>query len=160
MTESDLKGLLRSLSEYFGLDKIFSPGRQRQWISKVEDIPAESIPYIQKCIEDNFDTLPRNIPRHIRTYFYAWKSLNSSKFIDQPTTQCPECGGTGFIHCSRPAMIMGEQLTATGGRKLMEQTTYRCPKCDNWRKWVHHSAMEAVTRIELESRGYEVLDFN
>ena len=56
-------------------------------------------------------------------------------------------------------MIQGEQLTATGGKKLMEQATYRCPKCDNWRKWVHYQAMKSATRIELEDLGYEVLDF-
>lgn len=153
MTELEFKEMAKRLSEYFGLTKNVSWDRFRMWYLKVKHIPAEAIPHIENCIQDNHSRLPHNLPLHIREYFLAWKSANTEKFISYPRTPCNECGGKGLIWASRAATIDGKIIQGVEG-PLMEIVSYRCSQCENWQRHCHSQSKPAATKAQLLDKGY------
>jgi len=156
MTEDQLKPMIRRIGEYFGLDKAVLLTRFEQWYGRVKDIPAEALPYIETCIQDHHDSMPRNMPKYIRGYYYAWKSANTAKLIDYPRTTCAECHGHGLIWIKRTAMIEGKPWGNING-PITEETSYRCASCENWKRHCHADAKPAATRQYLADQGHDVL---
>lgn len=156
MIDSEFTALVKRLNEYFGLQKNVTWDRHAMWFSEIKHIPAEAIPFIESCIHDNWNTLPSNLPRHMRGYYQAWKSANAQKFIDYPRTDCAECDGKGLLWVRRPAIVAGRPVDSGDGF-LMQEVSYRCAKCENWMRHCHQDAKPAAVKSELLAKGFELM---
>jgi hypothetical protein len=156
MLETEFFAMLRRLNEYYGLEKIISPGRAQQWFLKCKDIPAEALAYIQTAIENSADTLPRNMPKAIRGHYNQWRNENSARMIKYGGT-CEECRSRGFLFARRRAIVGGIPAAYADGRRMYEEVTYRCAMCENWRNFCHQDAMPAATRQDIVNWGFKLL---
>ena len=109
------------------------------WFNKVQKIPAESLKWITKKIQDEFEIWPRNITATLWAMYHQWLDAYPEKRAIENYFYCPDCND-GLI-------------TA---RKAKNDVNYRyifrCPKC----KQNHNRSFPLVSRAELMNDGYDV----
>ncbi len=157
MEQQTLRGLVKSINEFFGLEKTVSPERLQMWAEKLQNVPDGCHRYVFERVTSELEAPPRNLPKLVTQYARQWREANF-RGSSQRQEDCPECDGHGLIWVRRIAAIGGETLKGRDGNLLTEEVSYRCSKCDNWRRHCHESAKPAASRFELFERGYTVLD--
>lgn len=150
--------LVRDLNSYFGSEKTVSPRRADQWFYKVKDIPEASIDFIYNKITNERDAMPRNLPKYIISFYFQWRS-SSDQVINYPVTHCDECNSKGFLWVKRPSMINGTEVINAQGEKMMEEISFRCASCENWRREVNFKSKPSATLSQLSAQGYDVVGF-
>ena len=156
MEQLTLRELVKSVNQFFGLEKTVSPERLQMWAEKLKHVPDGCHRYVFERITSELDSPPRNFPKLVVQYARQWSEANC-RGLSQRQEDCHECGGSGFLWCRRLAVLGGEVLRGRDGNALYEMVSYRCPKCLNWQRHVHASAKAQASRAELFQRGYDVL---
>ena len=100
MTRFEFMALAESLAAYYGVK---TPGSKTVdlWFDMVQNIPAEALPWIERKIYQDQDSLPRNLPKAIRELFEAWLQANPEKRAHKESVDCPDCEG-GWLCLTRP----------------------------------------------------------
>ena len=136
-----------NLHDYYGMKE---PSKRKRNIvfERVKFIPEESVEWIISKIEDEMDSLPRNIGKAMKLNYQAWLITHKNKIQVLQPTKCDECKGYGLLWYSAFNEEMG----------LRYNHLAVCAKCDNWRK--HGTERESLgystTKEELLSRGFQL----
>ena len=146
MTKQTFQQFVKDLTNYYGLERIVDGNRFDQWYFRIKDIPEGAMNFINKHIQDERDTMPRNLPRAMFSAYQSWRALNSDKMINYERTACNECGGRGFL------WVWAK--TEAGSRY---QAVYRCGRCENWRRDVHPEAVPPTTKQQVAAEGLEMV---
>jgi len=100
MTRFEFMALAESLAAYYGVK---TPGSKTVdlWFDMVQNIPAEALPWIERKIYQDQDSLPRNLPKAIRELFEAWLQTHPEKRAFVQDRNCPDCDG-GWLTLCKP----------------------------------------------------------
>lgn len=98
MTRFEFTNLIENLAAYYGAK---TPGSRTTdlWFDLVQNIPAEALPWIERKICQDQDSLPRNLPKAIRELFEAWLNAHPEKRAFVQDRNCPDCEGGWLTLC-------------------------------------------------------------
>ncbi len=109
------------------------------WFNKVQKIPAESLMWITKKIQDEFEIWPRNITATLWAMYHQWLDAYPEKRAIENYFYCPDCND-GLITARK----------AKNG--VNYRYIFRCTKC----KQNHNRSFPLVSRAELMNDGYDL----
>ena len=157
MEPQTLRELVKSVNQFFGLEKTVSPERLQMWAEKLKHVPDGCHRFVFERVTSELDAPPRNLPKFVMQCAHQWSQANF-RGSSQRQENCSECNGHGLLWCKRLAVVAGEVLRGRDGNALYETVSYRCAKCLNWQRHVHASAKAQASRAEIFERGYRLLD--
>jgi len=100
MEKDVFKKFINELVIYFGADNFFkkenNESRLDIWFAAVKFIPSgDPLNFILAQIKNDFDSLPRNIPRVIKQYWTIYQESNRDKIehyrTERPENKCQYC---------------------------------------------------------------------
>lgn len=147
MKKYEFDNLLERLYEYFGYLRTPKDRQIEQWLKKIEHIPNEAIIFIVTDIEDNCDSIPRNLPKHFKKLYEDWKNQNPGKVIYN-IENCGYCHGDGYL------IYLKDEY----------QFCALCGHCENWRRDFGEKAAKVMTVFNIQDiggvvYGYEIDSF-
>jgi hypothetical protein len=147
MNYDEFKSALNDVFNYFQA-KAVEKYVLELWFDQVKHIPNGAP--LNAIIADmtNLDTLPRNIPKAMRSGWQTWMNANQDRITRQrqdAKTKCGHCGGFGLIH------FAGDDQ----GSKY--QYVCRCPHCRNWEDQVS-ADLPTYSREFLQQHGYQIIE--
>lgn len=133
MNKYEFEKFVRALVTYFGKDNFLlnknKEDRLRVWFGAVENIPPESLSWITRQIQEDYDTLPTNVPKAMKHYFSIWLEKHPDKRSTIYSTnstahqQCPHCFG-GLLEFKKQSR--GQMAN---GRRYYYRVVARCGHC-------------------------------
>jgi hypothetical protein len=102
VNEFEFEKFAKKLVSYFGKDYLLqrdtNKDRFRAWFELVERIPIESLDWIRRQIQEDYDSLPTNLPKVMKHYYHMWLEKNPGKrstiYANTAGHQnCPYCFG-------------------------------------------------------------------
>lgn len=79
MEKVDWRQAVIELYDYFGSDKLPTTDRILLLYKEVATIPLRALNYAMQKIKDEFNSLPRNIPKQIKIFYFAYRSAYPEK---------------------------------------------------------------------------------
>jgi hypothetical protein len=142
MKKQDLQNIITNLYNYFGYEKKPDDKRVGLMIQQLENIPGEAAAYIYTGLI-MLDSVPRNLPKAIKTIYSQWRTDNPSKTILK-TDHCDDCKGVGYLIFTK--IIHG----------LHYDFMCRCGECENWKGRIGENTCLIYTKEHLINAGYKV----
>jgi hypothetical protein len=113
--EHEILHAVNQLATFFNATKSPGPAVIDSWAPKLAMIPTEAISFVLNKIQDECDSIPRNLPKAFRDYYRQWRAANPQK--ETRLEGCPDCeSGTLFL----------ERVREDGA---IETGTTLCAKC-------------------------------
>lgn len=109
------------------------------WFAKVQKIPAESLKWITKKIQDEFEVWPRNITATLWAMYHQWQDAYPEKRAIENYFYCPDCND-GLITAYKEK------------NNVKYRYIFRCPKC----KQANNRSFPMMSRAELMNDGYDL----
>ena len=91
MNQVEFSEAANQIAEYLGASAP-SATRIYAWLPKVENIPAEAVPFIVQRITDEAERMPVNLPKSFREQFSEWLRRNPNKVAKEADQAgCSDC---------------------------------------------------------------------
>ena len=147
MSDAKFESAIHNLYEYFDR-KPPTFDKKRAVLKRVQYIPDEAVDWIVDKIQDEMDSLPRNIGKAFKLNYQAWQSSNTGKVHTYKQEKCDQCKGTGLLWYS----YFDEDF-----QNDIEKVAV-CGDCENWRQFgpLRDSVSYVTTRQELIARGFAI----
>ena len=149
MEHDDYVRLMKRLASYYDKQEFFkNRERNNEYFNKVRNIPGgEAIEQIFSAITDEYDYLPRNLPRAIKAAWKTFRSSNPDRFIRSN----PEEGEPGCDNCIRGWITFRLQDRKTG---FDYEYTGTCGHCNS----VRRESAPVVTLEQIARAGGRIVD--
>ena len=133
------EGFSNLIENMFSLFRQSPPNRVQAEIiyERVRHIPEPAMRDIFRSIEDTCDTVPRNLPKEIKSGWQQWVSSHPDR-IARKETPCSACGGDGHLFATKDGYSW----------------VFRCGHCENWRGQSGDSLPMATTNQIMEAGYY------
>ena len=89
MKEHEILHAVNQLATFFNATKAPGPAVIDYWAPKLAMIPTEALGFILNKIQDECDTIPRNLPKAFRDLYRQWRASNPQKEVK--LEGCPDC---------------------------------------------------------------------
>lgn len=110
------------------------------WFAKVQAIPAESLKWITKKIQDEYEIWPRNITATLWAFYHQWLDAHPEKRAIETFFNCSDCD-EGLITAYKKK------------NDIKYRYVFRCSKCRQDKT----KAYPIGSRMELMNDGYEIM---
>jgi len=140
MIESEFKVFIKGICNYFERKRP-QDDTLELWFDCVKWIKSDSLDFIQKKIQNNNDTFPKNLPNAIISAYHVFMDSRLNAEEDQVYVECPHCL-EGFIYTTKKAWGMNYHFT------------FRCGVC----RQRNEKGLPIKTPWEIEQAGYDIID--
>ena len=89
MKEHEILHAVNQLATFFNASKAPGPAVIDSWAPKLATIPSEAIGFILNKIQDECDSIPRNLPKAFRDLYRQWRASNPQKETEREG--CQDC---------------------------------------------------------------------
>jgi hypothetical protein len=116
MREENFIHAVNELAAFLGSREI--PAHTKMaWLEKVRNIPDEALRDIVSKIQDECDSMPRNLPKVMREKWRVWQMEHPEKCVEVKELGCPDCEG-GVLFLTRdgvPGVVFCQCYTGNVG---------------------------------------------
>ena len=122
------------------------------FVKRLQYIPSKAMSDIVERYIDNNPPTPGKFPTvaKIREGWVLWKQENPQLVYLHQKTECPDCGGDGFLWFQTQDEESG----------TLYEHVARCGACENWRNDTgRQSAILVKSRTQLEAMGMKVFPY-
>ena len=103
--------------------------------------------WIIEKIQDELDSIPRNIGKAMKLNYQTWLISHSGKLAIFNPTKCDDCKGHGILWYSKVDTELGYK----------SQHYCICATCDNWKRYFNQIDKEIVrSRASLLEQGFQL----
>lgn len=152
LTENNFNAMVIDLYDYFDAKTKPKNSRLRLLYQKTHYLDSDYVKKAFKIIKDEYDGIPKNIPKAIKKTISEIQAQNSSfredsKFGQHKRGDCLDCNGYGIFKIRHYINNIRYELIKY------------CGACENWRQWVNDPD-EKMTAAQLKSRDVEFVPYN
>jgi len=149
MERENFKSFLRQLADYYDKNDFFSNKlRNNQYFNKVQHIPGgEVLDFIFNWITDNYDYIPRNLPKAIKGAWQTYKSEHSDKIVAEEESALFK----GCHYCLRGWICFRKTDYKSG---VEYEYTCLCGHC----RPIHPGKIPMLTVDEIRQSGATIID--
>lgn len=140
MVRSEFEDFLIEIGHFFERSKSPSVRTIDIWFEKIKAIPFESLKWITRRIQDEYEYWPKNITATLWSFYHQWLDAHPDKRVIENYFDCPDCDEGLITAC--------KEKNSTKYRYV-----FRCTKCKQNRT----PAYPKASRVDLLSEGYEVM---
>jgi hypothetical protein len=109
------------------------------WFDRIKNVPSESLMWITRKIQDEYEYWPKNITATLWSFYHQWLDSNPDKRAIENFFDCPDCD-EGLITAYKEK------------NNTKYRYVFRCTKC----KQNKIAAYPRASRVELLGEGYEI----
>lgn len=142
MEYPDFEAVVLNLYGFFNYKNPASAPTIEQWFARVKHIPFAALGYIERWMQDERDSMPRNVAKAFNRGWFLWQAANPQVVV-RPRTACDSCGGKGFVWYAKRNIERGSYETKAA----------LCGACENYQRTmgkIDGLRMETRERLELD----------
>jgi hypothetical protein len=139
MVRNEFEDFLIDMGHFFERSKAPNSRTIDLWFEKIKAIPAESLKWITKKIQDEYEIWPRNITATLWAFYHQWLDAHPEKRAIETFFNCSDCD-EGLITAYKKK------------NDIKYRYVFRCSKC----RQDHTKAYPIAARLELMNDGYEI----